>query len=53
MTANTRIQVEIVYIDSGGRQHSSGASFDSLASMATQIETFFEIDKIIRIEFIH
>jgi len=52
MSENAKIQVEIVYIDSGNRQHSSGASFDSLASMATQIETFFDLDKIIRIEFI-
>ena len=49
-TTNTKIQVQITHINGMGNTNTTGASFDSMASMAQTLETY-GVDRIISIEF--
>jgi hypothetical protein len=51
MNKSTKIQVQIHYRNASGQVHTSGASFDDMASMATAIENFFGVQNIVSIEF--
>jgi len=49
-TTTTAIQAQITYRDAFGNSITRGGSFDSLASMAAQIEAFCGADRLISIE---
>jgi hypothetical protein len=51
MITSTKIQVQIHYRNASGQIHTSGASFDDMASMATAIDNFFGAENIVSIEF--
>jgi hypothetical protein len=49
---DTKIKVLIHYRNASGNIHTSGASFDDLASMALQIESFIGSENLVSIKFI-
>jgi hypothetical protein len=51
MITSTKIQVQIHYRNASGKVHTSGGSFDDMASLAKAIENFFGVANIVSIDF--